>query len=150
MQSEEADKMLAWNIANLAVLCYVCKLMHECSPHITELLFVKIARINEEIYILWLELKVQKYFQCCTVQFIFYFLTSNFMVMRGVHGHCFLCFPNLIVFINSFKMSWSLSLLYMALLLLKRRACGLLNYQCNWFIVETKETWKQRGALGNL
>lgn len=52
MQTEEADKIGACNIANLPILCYVCKLMHECSPHITELLFVKIARINEEIYIL--------------------------------------------------------------------------------------------------
>lgn len=58
MQTEEADKIGACNIANLPILCYVCKLMHECSPHITELLFVKIARINEEIYILRLELKV--------------------------------------------------------------------------------------------
>jgi len=24
MQAEEADKTLAWNIANLAILCYVC------------------------------------------------------------------------------------------------------------------------------
>lgn len=46
-------------------------------------------------------------------------------------------------------MSQSLSLLHVTLLLLKRKSWGLLNYQFNWFIFETKETRKQRGALGN-
>lgn len=59
------------------------------------------------------------------------------------------CFPNLILFINNFKMSQSLSLLNVMLLLLKRKSCELLNYQFNWFIFETKETRKLRESLGN-
>lgn len=45
-------------------------------------------------------------------------------------------------FINNFKMSQSLQLLYVTLLLLKRKSRGLLNYQFNLFIFETKETRK--------
>lgn len=66
MQTEEADKILAWNIAILLFCAMFAQLMHECFPHITEILFVKIVKINEEMYVLWLELKVQKYFQHCT------------------------------------------------------------------------------------